>query len=178
MDRSGLPLPEQVSNLRGEVDQLKEQVNELPTEARVYNMDWDGSRWTVMGGLGAVLLVGLFAFSIHTCSAKQVEEIRIAAHRASDQELRQSEQADRNLAAAEHNVQLEDTQRERATETCTRACTVTHMEMIRPSPCMCGGGGQLIFFSEDYTSLSRVREVERLEAPPNDPAPVQEGIGG
>lgn len=166
MDRSGLPLPEQVSRLRNEFDQLKGQVNDLPTEARVTNMDWEDA--CIMSILGAVLISGLVGFTIHTCSAKDIEEARISAQRASDQEHTAVERLAQNRASAEYNAQVEAETRERDTQTCTRACTLTHMEMIRPSPCMCGGGGQLLLFSEDYSYLSRVREGENLEVPPSE----------
>lgn len=171
MDRNGLPLPEQVSNLRREFKQLRAQVENLPTKARVINMDWDSSKWGIMSVTGAILIAGLIAFGMYTFSESGVEEARISAQRSSDQERNGLERQAQNFAIDEHNSQVGAEARELATATCARACAVTQMEMIRPLPCMCGGRGQLILFSEDYSSLSRVREVERLEAPPSDPVP-------
>jgi hypothetical protein len=167
VDRSGLPLPELVSRLRNEFNQLREKVNGLPTESRVYKMDWEGSKGPLLGISGFVVIAALSAFGFHTCSVKSVEESRIAAQRSDSQDRLTSEREARNLTIAEHQAAADAERRGLDRAICTRACAaVGNMEVIRPSPCMCGGGGQLILFSEDYSTISRVQEVERLQPPP------------
>ena len=165
MDRGGLPLPEQVR-------QLKEKVEELPTEARIIKMDWSESRWTVLGALGLILGAAFIGFMMYTYHGKRVEEIRAGVQRAESQNRLRNEREVRNLSIAVQQVDIDAEQRGRDEEVCARACSVTNLQMIRQSPCMCGGEGQLILFSADYSTLSRIREVERFQLP--EPEVLQE----
>lgn len=170
MDRQGIPLPERVDTLGREFKQLKATVDKLPKEAKVINMDWSGIKPYIAGGF--VILVGsLFgAFALHTCSVKGVEQARIAAEHTENHEAREAEQAARQAEIqrqeAEHQRTIAAEQQEVGRGVCERACAAIHAEVIRPEPCMCGGNGQLTLFSEDYSTLTRVQEVDRLQPPP------------
>lgn len=167
MDRDGLPLPEQVSKLKRRLVQLESTVNGLPSKAREISVDMSGDK--IFGLIAVAVLVAGALGGAATCSHYNIEEQRLSDNyrlaEAEQRRVSEASDADRLVAAQARAEQAAEAEAARGSETCARACASMSAEVIRPHPCMCGRNGVLTLFAQDYSTFSRLREVERLSAP-------------